>query len=125
MKIQNKDASPEKLYLAENISTSFQSCANNLALYKDHPDIEIDDIFDISINELDEPFKTILNHKSDQFLLPMQVIDNELVVMINCTPKKMMSDFEVQNILISNQLKAYSEKELRNLRQDSVIEDKK
>ena len=55
----------------------------------------------------------------------MQVIDNELVVMINCTPKKMMSDFEVQNILISNQLKVYSEKELRNLRQDSVIEDKK
>ena len=88
-------------------------------------DIEIDDIFDISINELDEHFKTILNHKSDQFLLPMQVIDNELVVMINCTPKKMMSDFEVQNILISNQLKAYSEKELRNLIQDSVIEDKK
>ena len=125
LKIQNKDASPEKLYLAENISTSFQSCANNLALYKDHPDIEVDDFFDIRINELDEPFKTILNHKSDQFLLPMQVIDNELVVMINCTPKKIISDFEVQNILISNQLKAYSEKELRNLRQDSVIEDKK
>ena len=46
LKIQNKDASPEKLYLAENISTSFQSCANNLALYKDHPDIDVDDFFD-------------------------------------------------------------------------------
>ena len=71
MKIQNSDMSPEKLYLAENISTNFQSCANNLA-YMKTTDIEIDDIFDISINELDEPFKTILNHKSDQFLLPMQ-----------------------------------------------------
>lgn len=125
LRIKNKDMSPEKLQLAENISTNFQSCANNLALYKDHPDIEVDDIFNIRINELDEPFKAILKHKSDQFLLPMQVIDNELVVMINCTPKKMMSEFEVQNILISNQLKAYSEKELRNLRQDSVIEEKK
>ena len=55
----------------------------------------------------------------------MQVIDDELVLMINCTPKKMMSELEIQNILISNQLKAYSEKELRNLRQDSVIEEKK
>ena len=125
LRIKNKDMSPEKLQLAENISTNFQSCANNLALYKDHPDIEVDDIFNIRINELDEPFKAILKHKSDQFLLPMQVIDNELVVMINCTPKKMMSEFEVQYILISNQLKAYSEKELRNLRPDSVIEEKK
>ena len=83
------------------------------------------DIFDTSIGQLDEPFKTILNHKSDQFLLPMQVIDDELILMINCTPKKMMSEFEIQNILISNQLKAYSEKEFRNLRQDSVIEEKK
>ena len=125
LKIQNKGMSVEKLYLAENISTNFQSCANNLALYKDHPDIEIVDIFDTSIGQLDEPFKTILNHKSDQFLLPLQVIDDELVLMINCTPKKMMSELEIQNILISNQLKAYSEKELRNLRQDSVIEEKK
>ena len=125
LKIQNKDMSVEKLYLAEDISTKFQSCANNLALYKDHPDIEVLDIFDTSIGQLDEPFKTILNYKSDQFLLPMQVIDDELILMINCTPKKMMSEFEIQNILISNQLKAYSEKELRNLRQDSVIEEKK
>ena len=125
LKIQNKDMSVEKLFLAEDISTNFQSCANNYALYKEHPDIEVMDIFDTRIGQLDEPFKTILNHKSDQFLLPMQVIDDELVLMINCTPKKMMSEFEIQNILISNQLKAYSEKELRNLRQDSVIEEKK
>ena len=125
LKIQNKDMSVEKLFLAEDISTNFQSCANNYALYKDHPDIEVMDIFDTSIGQLDEPFKTILNYKSDQFLLPMQVIDDELILMINCTPKKMMSEFEIQNILISNQLKAYSEKELRNLRQDSVIEEKK
>ena len=125
LKIQNEDMSTERLYLAENISTNFQSCANNLVLYKDHPEIEISDIFDISINEIDEPFKAILKHKSDQFLLPMQVIGGELVVMINCTPKKIMSEFEIQNILISNQLKAYSEKELRNLSPDSVIEDKK
>ena len=125
LKIQNKDMSVEKLFLAEDISTNFQSCANNYALYKEHPDIEVMDIFDTSIGQLDEPFKTILNYKSDQFLLPMQVIDDELILMINCTPKKMMSEFEIQNILISNQLKAYSEKELRNLRQDSVIEEKK
>ena len=36
----------------------------------------------------------------------------------------MMPEFEIQNILISNQLKVYSDKELRNLRQDSVIEEK-
>ena len=59
--------SSEKLYLAENISTNFQSCANNLALYKDHPDIEVDDIFDIRINELDEPLKRSLNHKRINF----------------------------------------------------------
>lgn len=125
LKIKNKEKSVEGLNLAENISINFQSCANNLTLYKDNADIEIDDMLDVRINELDEPLKTILNYKSDQFLLPMQIIDDEIMVMINCTPKKIIPEFQIQNILISNQLKAYSDKELRNLRQDSVIEEKK
>ena len=124
IKVKNERNSREDFDLAENIILNFQSCANNLTLYKDNSSILIEDIFNTKIDDVEEPFKTILSYKSDQFLLPTQVIDGEIVIMINCTPKKMMPEFEIQNILISNQLKAYSDKELRNLRQDSVIEEK-
>ena len=124
IKVKNERNSREDLNLAENITSNFQSCANNLTLYKDSSSILIEDIFNAKIDDIEEPFKTILSYKSDQFLLPTQIIDGEIVIMINCAPKKMMPEFEIQNILISNQLKAYSDKELRNLRQDSVIEKK-
>ena len=124
IKVKNERNSREGFDLAENIILNFQSCANNLTLYKDSSSILIEDIFNTKIDDVEEPFKTILSYKSDHFLLPTQVIDGEIVIMINCTPKKMMPEFEIQNILISNQLKAYSDKELRNLRQDSVIEEK-
>ena len=124
IKVKNERNSREDFDLAENITSNFQSCANNLTLYKDRSSILIEDIFNTKIDDLEEPFKTILSYKSDQFLLPTQIIDGEIVIMINCAPKKMMPEFEIQNILISNQLKAYSDKELRNLRQDSVIEEK-
>lgn len=124
IKVKNERNSREDLNFAENITSNFQSCANNLTLYKDSSSILIEDIFNAKIDDIEEPFKTILSYKSDQFLLPTQIIDGEIVIMINCAPRKMMPEFEIQNILISNQLKAYSDKELRNLRQDSVIEKK-
>ena len=84
IKIADNNSSAKRLELAQNISSNFKSCANNLSEYKNITEINIEDIFDIKINDLGEPFKSMLAYKSDQFVLPIQVIDDDVVLMINC-----------------------------------------
>jgi len=114
----------ESLNIAETIVNDFESCAKNLILYKDHDNIMIEDDFSVKLSNLSEPYASLLRYKFDQFILPIQSKDNEITLMINCTPKKILSDFEIENELISDQLEFFAEKELRNLRQDSIIEFK-
>jgi len=110
--------------LAENIINNFESCAKNLSLYKDNLNITIEDMLDAKLSDVLEPFATFLEVKYDKFILPIQNIDNDIIVMINCAPKKLPSDFQIENELIGKQLEFFGEKELRNLRQDSIIDFK-
>lgn len=110
--------------LAENIINNFESCAKNLSLYKDNLNITIEDMLDAKLSNVLEPFATFLEVKYDKFILPIQNINNDIIVMINCAPKKLPSDFQIENELIGKQLEFFGEKELRNLRQDSIIDFK-
>jgi len=110
--------------LAENIINNFESCAKNLSLYKDNLNITIEDMLDAKLSNVLEPFATFLEVKYDTFILPIQNINNDIIVMINCAPKKLPSDFQIENELIGKQLEFFGEKELRNLRQDSIIDFK-
>ena len=110
--------------LAENIINNFESCAKNLSLYKDNLNITIEDMLDAKLSDVLEPFATFLEVKYDKFTLPIQNINNDIIVMINCAPKKLPSDFQIENELIGKQLEFFGEKELRNLRQDSIIDFK-
>ena len=110
--------------LAENIINNFESCAKNLSLYKDNLNITIEDMLDAKLSNVLEPFATFLEVRYDKFILPIQNINNDIIVMINCAPKKLPSDFQIENELIGKQLEFFGEKELRNLRQDSIIDFK-
>lgn len=120
----NNLSNMESLNIAETIVNDFESCAKNLILYKDNDNIMIEDDFSVKLSNLSEPYASLLRYKFDQFILPIQSKDNEITLMINCTPKKILSDFEIENELISDQLEFFAEKELRNLKQDSIIEFK-
>ena len=120
----NTSSSTKNFELAENIISNFESCAKNLSLFKDNLNIILEDMFDTKITNIMEPFASFLEIKYDQFILPIQNVDGEIIVMINCTPKTLPSDFEIENQLIGKQLEFFSEKELRNLRQDSIIDIK-
>jgi len=120
----NTSSSTKNFELAENIINNFESCAKNLSLFKDNLNIILEDMFDTKITNIMEPFASFLEIKYDQFILPIQNVDGEIIVMINCTPKTLPSDFEIENQLIGKQLEFFSEKELRNLRQDSIIDFK-
>ena len=120
----NTSSSTKNFELAENIINNFESCAKNLSLFKDNLNIILEDMFDTKITNIMEPFASFLEIKYDQFILPIQNVDGEIIVMINCTPKTLPSDFEIENQLIGKQLEFFSEKELRNLRQDSIIDIK-
>lgn len=120
----NNLSNMESLNIAETIVNDFESCAKNLILYKDNDNIMIEDDFSVKLSNLSEPYASLLKYKFDQFILPIQSKDNEITLMINCTPKKILSDFEIENELISDQLEFFAEKELRNLKQDSIIEFK-
>jgi len=120
----NTSSNTKNFELAENIINNFESCAKNLSIYKDNLNIILEDMFDIKLTSVMEPFASFLEIKYDQFILPIQNIDGEIIVMINCTPKTLPSEFEIENQLIGKQLEFFSEKELRNLRQDSIIDFK-
>ena len=110
--------------LAENIINNFESCAKNLSIYKDNLNITLEDMFDAKLSDVLEPFATFLEVKYDKFILPIQNIDDDIIVMINCTPKELPSEFQIENELIAKQLEFFGEKELRNLKQDSIIDFK-
>ncbi len=84
----NTSSSTKNFELAENIINNFESCAKNLSIYKDNLNIILEDMFDIKLKSVMEPFASFLEIKYDQFILPIQNIDDEIIVMINCAPKK-------------------------------------
>lgn len=110
--------------IAEKIINNFESCAKNLSQYREDENISIENKFSTNLSDLPDIFATLLEYKHNQFTMPIQNINNKITVMINCTPKKLQSDFEIENILVTRQLEFFAEKELRNLRQDSIIEFK-
>jgi len=110
--------------IAEKIINNFESCAKNLSQYREDENISIENKFSTNLSDLPDIFATLLEYKHNQFIMPIQNINNKITVMINCTPKKLQSDFEIENILVTRQLEFFAEKELRNLRQDSIIEFK-
>jgi parvulin-like peptidyl-prolyl isomerase len=120
----NTSSSTKNFELAENIINNFESCAKNLSIYKDNLNIILEDMFDIQLSSVMEPFASFLEIKYDKFILPIQNIDDEIIVMINCAPITLPSEFEIENQLIGKQLEFFAEKELRNLRQDSIIDFK-
>ena len=120
----NTSTSTKNFELAENIINNFESCAKNLSIYKDNLNIILEDMFDIKLSSVMEPFASFLEIKYDKFILPIQNIDDEIIVMINCAPITLPSEFEIENQLIGKQLEFFAEKELRNLRQDSIIDFK-
>lgn len=84
----NNLSNMESLNIAETIVNDFESCAKNLILYKDNDNIMIEDDFSVKLSNLSEPYASLLRYKFDQFILPIQSKDNEITLMINCTPKK-------------------------------------
>jgi len=114
----------EDYNIAEKIINNFESCAKNLSQYREDENISIENKFSTNLSDLPDIFATLLEYKHNQFIMPIQNINNKITVMINCTPKKLQSDFEIENILVTRQLEFFAEKELRNLRQDSIIEFK-
>lgn len=114
----------EDYNIAEKITNNFESCAKNISQYREDENISIENKFSTSLSDLPDIFATLLEYKHNQFIMPIQNINNKITVMINCTPKKLQSDFEIENILVTRQLEFFAEKELRNLRQDSIIEFK-
>jgi hypothetical protein len=114
----------ESLFTLKNIEDNFQSCSQNLFLYKEVPNIVIKDKIDISISEIEEPLKSLILFNLNNFLLPPQASKKQIKLYINCTPKQSLANNAIENILVSEQLNLYSVKILRDIKQDSSIEFK-
>jgi hypothetical protein len=123
LKTENIDPM-ELMDLVNDIENNFQSCSQNLFSYKDNTNIDIRDRIDISINEIEEPFNTMIRYNLNTFLFPPQADMEQIKIYINCTPKKSLTNKVIENILIADQLENYSTKILRDIIQDSNIEYK-
>ena len=125
MTLSNKNIDPMELMdLVNDIENNFQSCSHNLFSYKDKTNIDIQDRIDISIDEIEEPFNTMIRYNLNTFLFPPQADTEQIKIYINCTPKKSLTNKVIENILIADQLDNYSTKILRDIIQDSNIEYK-
>lgn len=125
MTLNTENIEPMELMdLVKDIENNFQSCSQNLFSYKDKTNIDIRDRIDISINEIEEPFNTMIRYNLNTFLFPPQIDMGQLKIYINCTPKKSLTNNAIENILIGDQLENYATKILRDMIQDSNIEYK-
>ncbi|MBH20636.1 MAG: hypothetical protein CML98_02540 [Rhodobiaceae bacterium] len=125
MTLSNENIDPMELMdLVNDIENNFQSCSQNLFSYKDKTNIDIQDRIDISIDEIEEPFNTMIRYNLNTFLFPPQADMEQIKIYINCTPKKSLTNKVIENILIADQLDNYSTKILRDIIQDSNIEYK-
>ena len=125
MTLSKENIDPMELMdLVNDIENNFQSCSQNLFSYKDKTNIDIQDRIDISIDEIEEPFNTMIRYNLNTFLFPPQADTEQIKIYINCTPKKSLTNKVIENILIADQLDNYSTKILRDIIQDSNIEYK-
>ena len=125
MTLSKENIDPMELMdLVNNIENNFQSCSQNLFSYKDKTNIDIQDRIDISIDQIEEPFNTMIRYNLNTFLFPPQADTEQIKIYINCTPKKSLTNKVIENILIADQLDNYSTKILRDIIQDSNIEYK-
>ena len=125
MTLNTENIDPMELMdLVNDIENNFQSCSQNLFSYKDKTNIDIRDRIDISIDEIEEPFNTMIRFNLNTFLFPPQADMEQIKIYINCTPKKSLTNKVIENILIADQLDNYSTKILRDIIQDSNIEYK-
>ena len=125
MTLSTENIDPMELMdLVNNIENNFQSCSQNLFSYKDKTNIDIQDRIDISIDQIEEPFNTMIRYNLNTFLFPPQADTEQIKIYINCTPKKSLTNKVIENILIADQLDNYSTKILRDIIQDSNIEYK-
>ena len=125
MTLSTKNTDPmELMNLVNDIENNFQSCSQNLFSYKDKTTIDIQDRIDISIDQIEEPFNTMIRYNLNTFLFPPQADTEQIKIYINCTPKKSLTNKIIENILIADQLDNYSTKILRDIIQDSNIEYK-
>lgn len=125
MTLSNENVDPlELMDLVNDIENNFQSCSQNLFSYKDKTNIDIQDRIDISIDQIEEPFNTMIRYNLNTFLFPPQADTEQIKIYINCTPKKSLTNKVIENILIADQLDNYSTKILRDIIQDSNIEYK-
>lgn len=125
MTLNTENIDPMELMdLVNDIENNFQSCSQNLFSYKDKTNIDIQDRIDISIDEIEEPFNTMIRYNLNTFLFPPQADMEQIKIYINCTPKKSLTNKVIENILIADQLDNYSTKILRDIIQDSNIEYK-
>lgn len=125
MTLNEENMTPfDLMELIRNIENNFQSCSQNLFSYKDNTNIYITDRIDISIDQIEEPFNTMIRYNLNTFLFPPQAGGGQIKIYINCTPKQSLTNNVIENILISEQLANYSSKILRDIIQDSNIEYK-
>ena len=125
MTLSTENTDPmELMNLVNDIENNFQSCSQNLFSYKDKTNIDIQDRIDISIDQIEEPFNTMIRYNLNTFLFPPQADTEQIKIYINCTPKKSLTNKIIENILIADQLDNYSTKILRDIIQDSNIEYK-
>ena len=125
MTLNTENIDPMELMdLVNDIENNFQSCSQNLFSYKDKTNIDIQDRIDISIDQIEEPFNTMIRYNLNTFLFPPQADMEQIKIYINCTPKKSLTNKVIENILIADQLDNYSTKILRDIIQDSNIEYK-
>lgn len=125
MTLNTENIDPMELMdLVNDIENNFQSCSQNLFSYKDKTNIDIQDRIDISIDQIEEPFNTMIRYNLNTFLFPPQADTEQIKIYINCTPKKSLTNKIIENILIADQLDNYSTKILRDIIQDSNIEYK-
>ena len=125
MTLNTENIDPMELMdLVNDIENNFQSCSQNLFSYKDKTNIDIQDRIDISIDEIEEPFNTMIRYNLNTFLFPPQADMEQIKIYINCTPKKSLTNKVIENILVADQLDNYSTKILRDIIQDSNIEYK-
>lgn len=125
MTLSNENIDPMELMdLVNDIENNFQSCSQNLFSHKDKTNIDIQDRIDISIDQIEEPFNTMIRYNLNTFLFPPQADTEQIKIYINCTPKKSLTNKVIETILIADQLDNYSTKILRDIIQDSNIEYK-
>tara|TARA_Y100000590_G_scaffold457803_1_gene611192 strand:- start:9815 stop:10678 length:864 start_codon:yes stop_codon:yes gene_type:complete len=123
--IDKNDKNPKELLLiADNIIKNYRSCAENNINLKDYPYVNITNYQSILLSDIEQPFRNMFKKSGKNGPLPAQMINDGIIIYINCNQSNIMTNSEVENYLLVKQIEKYSAKHLRDIRQDSIIEFK-